>query len=527
MPVIPWLKSLVFPKNPKNAKRSYDGGRTSGPIWGGSRADASGAADSDIAQSRSVLRQRSRHAHQNSASARAIVESLVALVVSSGIDVVPDSGEEDVDAAIREQWVAFTECADASGMCDLWELQRQAMRSWVISGEFLWQMVNIEDPCRPIPLAIMALEADQLSDEPVEKVDAGNDFAYGIETNRYGKPVFYHVLSEPVDNPHGSLGGSLIPKSGGSLTATISGRKQITGARIPAENIIHGFEPLRPGQKRGEPGLAPVLGTLHQERQLVETELTSAKIGAAPAMAIRTTGSGWPNQGDPNFKEEVGGQRQYDLTPGSIAVLGDGEEIQVLKNDRPSQMIAPFRTMLRGDLAGAMRIPQRYIDRDVSRANYSSMRADMLDTRRMLDPVQNLFGRFAAKRVYELAFVQLATAAGARIPREGTPERIRAQRCKVHPDGWAYVDPEKDVKAAVAAITAGLSTWSDEAQRRGGDIDQIWKKLKEDTEKAKAMGLTLDLSGTNAPAPDSTVGVPAPEPTAPAKPEPKPEPVAP
>jgi lambda family phage portal protein len=521
MAIIPWLKSLVFAKTPKNARRNYEGGKSSGPVWGGPTTHASPSADYDLAASRAVLFQRSRHAHQNNASARAIVEGLVALIVSSGIDIVPDTGNEDDDAALREQVLHLIEHADASGRCDLWELQRQAMRSWQICGEFLWQIVDIDDPSRPFPFAIMALEPDQLSDEPIGGIESGNDFSYGIETNRYGKPVFYHVLSCPAESPRSMLGGSLKPNSGGSKSSGAVGGKAVSGARIPADRIIHGFEPLRPGQKRGEPGLAPVLGTLHQEKQLVETELTSAKIGAAPAMAIKTTGSGWPNASDPNFTESNGqGQRQYDFTPGAIAVLGENEEIQVLKNDRPSQMIAPFRLMLRGDLAGAMRIPQRYIDRDVSRANYSSMRADMLDTRRLLDPVQNCFARFAAKRVYDLAFVQLATAAGVQIPREGTPERLRMQRCKIHPDGWAYVDPEKDVKAAVAAITAGLSTWSDEAQRRGGDIDQIWKKLAEDTAKAKAMGLTIDLSGTNAPAPDPTVTAAKPEPE-PAKPEAK------
>jgi capsid protein len=163
--------------------------------------------------------------------------------------------------------------------------------------------------------------------------------------------------------------------------------------------------------------------------------------------------------------------------------------------------------MLRGDLAGAMRLPQRYIDRDCSRANYSSMRADMLDTRRLLDPVQGMFARLAAKRVYEAGFLQFATAAGLRIPRENTPEMRRFMRCKVHPDGWAYVDPEKDISAALKAIEGGLSNWTDEAQRRGGDIDQIWKKLAEDKAQAEKMGLRLNVSG--APQPQ-----PAPEPPA-------------
>ena len=496
MSALSWLKSFAAPKTPKNGKRIYDNAKYQGHVWGGPNAFASASADVDLNSSREVLRRRSRHAYQNGASARAIVEGLVALIVSTGIDVAPDTGDENKDKAIREQFLMWVECADASGRCDFWELQRQACRSMVLSGEFLWQICSIDDPSRPIPFAIQALEADQLSDTPVVDVAAGNSFCAGVESDQYGKPVFYHILSAPLDQFTAPMGGTNVPNTGGVKANGAIMRPQITGARIPAERIIHGFEPTRPGQTRGEPWLAPVLGTLHQERQLVDTELTSAKIGAAPAMAIKTSGSGWPGASDPNFTDVNGqGQRQYDFTPGAVAVLGENEEIQVLKNDRPSQMIAPFRTMLRGDLAGAMRIPQRYIDRDCSRANYSSMRADMLDTRRLLDPVQGLFGRLAAKKVYELAFLQLSTAAGLRIPRANTPELRSMMRCKVHPDGWAYVDPEKDVRAATAAIAAGLSNFTDEAQRRGGDIDQIWKQLAADNAKAKALGVEPALGG--------------------------------
>lgn len=518
MALLAWLKSFSAAKTPKNAQRNYDAGKYGGPIWGGPSSQSSGNVNVDLAQSREVTRARARNAYQNNASARAIVESLVGLIVSTGIDVVPDSGDEDDDKAIREQWVNLVDCIDASGCCDLWELQRQAMRGFPTAGEFLWQIVHLDDPSRPIPFAIMALEPDQLADAPIGGIAEGNTFAEGIEADRYGKPQFYHVLSAPAETLHSPLGGSLKPNSGGTQNGVNAYGQKVTGARIPADSIIHGFEKLRPGQIRGEVGLAPVLGTLHQERQLVETELTSAKIGAAPAMAITSKGNGWPGAGDPAYTEQGSGRSaQYDFTPGAVAILGENESIEVLKNDRPSQMIAPFRAMLRGDLAGAMRIPQRYIDRDVSRANYSSMRADMLDTRRLLDPVQTLFGRFAAKRVYELAFVQLATSAGVRIPSD--PAELRKKmKCTVHPDGWAYVDPEKDVRAAAAAIAAGLSTWTDEAQRRGGDINQIWKQLEADQAKAEEHGIKPDLGNGGGGGPPQFAAKPE-APAPPAKPE--------
>jgi len=126
-----------------------------------------------------------------------------------------------------------------------------------------------------------------------------------------------------------------------------------------------------------------------------------------------------------------------------------------------------------------MRIPKRLIDRDVSGANYSSMRADMLDTRRQLDPVQNWFAKVAAVEVYRRIFPQLAIAADIRLQPMGMPRR-RQMRCMAKPDGWAYVDPQKDVAASIDAIRAGLSTWEDEIQARGKNPREVISQLEDE-----------------------------------------------
>lgn len=456
--------------------REYTATKTGNHVWGGSRVYSSASADADLVAARPVLRERSRHAYQNHASARAIVESLVGLVVSTGIDVEPDTGDSSADDALRDAFVEWCEHADAGGRLDFYELTRQAFRSIVMAGECI-AVINDLDGDRPVPFAVSVLEPDQLSSDPVATVAAGCTFVDGIELDNYRRPVAYHILSAPTDSPTQPLGGSLLPGSGG--VQSVGGmQSRVAGHRIPAERVIHVYEVTRPGQTRGEPWLAPILGTMHQERQLVEAELTAAKICAAHAVAITSEGAGWPAADDPGNGTGDAGEPTYDFTPGSVSRLAPGEKAEIIKNDRPSQQIAPFRKMLRGDLAGASRLPQRLIDRDVSGANYSSMRADMLDTRRQLDPVQQWFGRGFAAEIYRRLLPQLAVYAGVPIPPAGTRERRAFSRCKVMPDGWAYVDPVKDVAAGIAAIRAGFSTWEEEVQGRGRDPRKVLAQLK-------------------------------------------------
>jgi lambda family phage portal protein len=462
----------------KPAKRSYDAAKQNNATWGGRRISASANADHDLSAARPEIRARSRNAYQNNASARAIVESLVGLVVSSGIDIEPDTGNDADDAAIKAAWTEWLPYADAAGCLDLWELQRQAYRSIVVAGEFLWVLADIDDPRRPIPFAIHSLEPDQLSDAPVADIPRGSRFIDGIELDRYGRPVAYHILSEPADSIAAAFGGSLVAGSGGAAIRVPAGAGRATGYRVEADRVIHGFEKGRPSQTRGEPNLAPVLTTLWQEKQLVDAELTAAKVAAAHAVAVTVEGGAAAYPGPDAGLSNDGQGPTYDFSPGSVNVLSPGESVEVIGSTRPSQAIAPFRDMLRGDLAGAMRLPKRLIDRDVTKANYSSMRADMLDTRRQLDPVQQWFGRLVAGEVYRRALPQLALQAGVSLAPIGTDERRQQERFTLHPDGWAYVDPQKDIAASIDGIRAGLTTWQDEIQSKGKDPRTVLAQLK-------------------------------------------------
>lgn len=414
-----------------------------------------------------VLRGYCRQLDRNNATARAAGDAIAASIVGTGIALEPDTGDKKTDDIIRPLWNDFIMSCDVRGR-DIYALQLEAARELAFAGEAFWRIVVDADEFGgkgKIPLRILPLEGEWVADD-MPNNEQGITWVSGIALDKYARPVKYLLKN---------------PESGDSEEVT-------------ADRMIHIFEQRRALQARGEPWLTPVIETLLNERDLVDAELSAAKQTAAMALVITsdmhdtldTTEDG--DATDPAQALRVGG----------VARMFPGEKVESFSHTRPSQQIAPFRQMLRGDIAAALRISQRFLDRDPSRANYSSMRADMLDQEKLICPVKESFGHMSIGKVYQAVLPFLALAAGIKTPNA---------KYKLLPDGQPYVDPYKDAQAAAMAISSGLTTFEDEISKRGKDRKKVWEQLALEQKEAEAMGLKLDLSGTNAPAPQSSVGV--------------------
>lgn len=443
-----------------------------------SRRPVSATANELATSSLPQLRAYSRNLERNNPTARAAVDGLCALVVGSGIDLEPDTGDEKTDELIRAEWKSWCESCCVDGR-DIFQLQSQGFREVVAAGEGLWRLVMLPERTQAgeIPLAILPLECEWLDDWTTgityDLNAAGNIQVGPIEMDKYARPISY-ILKNPEINA------------------------KWAAETVPASAIVHFFEKRRSMQARGEPWMAPIIETLQQERDLVDAELQAAVTSSSIGIAVTSS-----NQ-DPLDTTEEGttADPAQSLRIGGVARLFPGDDVKSFQNVRPSQQIMPFRAGLRGDTAAALRLPQRFLDRDVSRANYSSMRADMLDTDRLLSPVREWYGHATIGRMYREVLPFLALRAGVALPRA---------KYRLIPDGQPYVDPYKDAQAAALMIASGLSNFETEIGKRGGTWDKIWAQLKTEQKTAEKMGIKIDLSGTNAPAPQSSLGeVPAP-----------------
>lgn len=403
-----------------------------------------------------------RQLERNNASFKGLVEGWKSDVVGTGIDIEPDTGDDKQNARIADEWHRWCENCTPDGKT-LWELQAQAMIEWCTAGANLWRDLIIPDRADDdrIPYCLSPIEVEWLTITPIGPVPANDFYVRGIQMDRLGRPVAYHVMDYNLLNQMG-------------LNAAWGGPGEV----IPASQIIHGFEYRRPRQSLGEPLLANVIERCFQDGRLVDTELKSAIAGATVAGVIKSLDQeDWDASSQVvdqygNVTNNTASGAVTDMPVGTWGKLAIGEDLEQFVNNRPSQQIMPFRDGLRGDLAAGARSSQQHLDRNSARANYSAMRCDEMLTTRTRGPTQAVFGRYVASMPYERVLPYILLRCGIEMPRNPAAKRRLFQH-KMMPDKAQYVDPVKDSAAAVYMIDNGLSTLEEECGNRGRELRKI------------------------------------------------------
>jgi capsid protein len=74
----------------------------------------------------------------------------------------------------------------------------------------------------------------------------------------------------------------------------------------------------------------------------------------------------------------------------------------------------------------------------------------------------------------------------------GPAQRRQYLQAKWIPQGWQWVDPEKEFKAMLLAIRAGLMSRSEAVSSFGYDAEDMDREIAADNARADAMGLIFD-----------------------------------
>jgi lambda family phage portal protein len=421
------------------------------------------------------LRALCRKLERENATARAAVEAGVACFVGTGIALEPDTGDKTLDKLLAAEFKDWCAGCDVTGTRSIYDLQAEGFRSWFLAGEHLWRFVVLPELVDQgkIPLAILPLDSEWICHGIPEIKSETLTRVAGLELDKYARPIAYWLKN---------------PEETGNDKAE----------RVPAEQIAHGFEHRRPLQNRGEPWLAPVIERIHQEGDLIDTELKAA-INCSGIAVVITSDYHQPLDDGTSDDQRTDGTATdpaQEIGIGSVARALPGEQVQAFSHNRPGQQIAPFTGLLRGSIAASCRISRRFLDSDYSQANFSSQRADEQDHQRLQAPVRESFGHSTIGAAYLKVLPYLCAKIGKAVP-------VR-KAYRLLPDGQPYVNPVDDIRAVCLAVAAGLTTWEAEIAKRGGDRDAVWAQLAKEHQEAQRLGLNLNLSGNNsAPQPQA------------------------
>jgi lambda family phage portal protein len=353
------------------------------------------------------------------------------------------------------------------------------MRSTAESGEGLIRYrPRLPQTNLRVPLQLQLLEADFLDQTRTMGLVNGH-VMQGVQFDDMGRRIAYWLFSY---HPGGVL--ILNPRGG------------IISQPVPAEQIMHIYRVLRPGQVRGVPWLAPSMMPFRDLDDYRDAEGVRKKIEACvAAFVIQPEGiSGSPlgvKGKDPLMKEQV-----ESFEPGMIEYLKPGQDVK-FNNPQASGGYREFcMTELQRASAG-VNMPYELLTGDMSNVNYSSYRAGMLSFRQTIEGYRWLtlvpmFGQPVRKR-----FIDTLVLLG-KIPGSALDDpKVNLYATQWTAPKFESVDPLKDTMSDLKRIRMGTLTLTEAIAQQGYDPDHQLEEIARINAKLDKLEIILDCDPRN------------------------------
>lgn len=480
-----------------------DGGYTapSGPVPGGYNAAGNGRrlrpmragslGPNVVTISLSEIVARSRAATRNDPWAGAAQDKSVANGIGTGIQAKGQWGDREYRKREKRVWKRWCKVCDADGVLNLDGLQALMWREYDEAGEvFVRLRQRRAEDGLPVPLQLQLIEAEQCPAHYYATASNGNAIRAGIEFDAIGRRVAYWMFGRHPGDFH----------AGADFAAD-----QLR--RVPAEEVLHIFEPIRAGQIRGIPRATSALIRMFNLDALDDAVMERQRV--ANLFTVFFEEGAEEEVEDPN---EPGGQRVYDDMPGrpgEPGADGDGVPLAGLEPGTGAQLPpglkANFSTppsaggdypdyYRHGLLAIAARrgVPYEVLTGDLRNVSDRALRLILNEFRRFIEMVQWLVIIPMALQPIREAYLDRAVLAGALdIPgydelREDVSETLWV------PQGWPYSHPVQDVDATVKSVRGGLTSRSAAILTTGEDPEEVADQIQADNADADARGQIFD-----------------------------------
>lgn len=436
------MERQIFNEQAAHYNAAGSGGRASD--FRRNRTDAIEAGRWD----RSKLSWISRDMLRNNPRAVKLRNQIVGQVVASGIAPalpdLPDQIRAPAETRVRRHCLSTD--FDVAGRLTMKGQQVLAFGTMVADGEVLIRR-RYRRPSDGYALNFQTqiLEADFINDTVDGALSNGNTAVQGIEFDKIGRRVAYHLYEH---HPGGRSG---------ALPRTV---------RVAAENIIHLYRVDRPGQVRGVSWFAPVITLLHELQKYQEGQVKRQEIAAMFA-GVFTGGT------DREAITEAVGE----LSAGAVLQLNDGEELDFTD---PPQVNGYGEFMDHTDrvIAAAMYTTFHAFKGDYTGANYTGGRMGRQD----IDPVVKDFQ-------HNLLIGVLCNGFGnwiAEALNDMDDLPVLADDMVWTPPARPVLDPTKDYPATEKAMRSGLISRRASIRSLGEDPVKVEAEIKNEREQANA-----------------------------------------
>lgn len=443
-----------------NMQRAYNGakkGRTTDG-W----KSSSGSADSEIAPSAAILRDRMRELVRNNPTAARAVSVLVNNLVGTGIRPRAASRDKAQNIKIDALFEAWSQVCDADGHTDFYGQQALALRSMIEGGDcFALRRNRRASDGLPVPLQVQLLEVDHL--DASKNDERGNvRVRQGIEYDGIGRRTAYWLYPDhPGDN---------LPMLS----------RRFEAERIGADRVAHVFERQRL-QSRGVPWGTPALRALRDVDDWQVAEMVRKKTEACLVGIV--FGADEDQQSIAPSVEDASGNVIEQFEPGMIAYARGGKDI---KFNAPASTagVYEWHSVMLHIVAAGFRVPYELLTGDLRQVNFSSSRVGLNEFRRMVEAMQwQLVIPMYCQPIWDW-FCEAAFTAGLipapRIPVEWAPPKFDS------------VNPLQDATTDLLEVRSGFATPQQMIAKRGYDPAKTFAEWSEFAKLADVLQLAFD-----------------------------------
>jgi lambda family phage portal protein len=408
-----------------------------------------------------TLRNRSRQSYRNNPWIRQAIDRNVSNEVGTGIVPMFESSDTAFNERLEQLWLPWTGQSCADGSLDFYGQLAQAVRCRRTAGE-----VFIRVRYRPfawgltVPIQLQVIEPDHVPLDMNETLQNGNKIIAGKEYTARGRLAAIWMYPEhPQDNTSTGINNAI---------------------RVPADQVIHHYLPLRPGQVRGEPDIVPALLRAYTYDTYEDSELKRKETRAPFTGFLQKeyqSDNDW--QFDPITGEPLADDSdvpEINAQPGTIISGAIGEKLTLFDGDDTGSGYKDFQKQQLLAIAAGAKSLYQLMTGDWDGVNDRIYRAMIQEYRREIEMAQDhlvihqICERVAFWFTDQCVATRLVSAAGYADRYDDYNKRDwRTHR-------WPHIHPTQDVQATVNEINNDLESLDAAVAKRGYRASEVQSK---------------------------------------------------
>lgn len=472
MALFDFLKPKEEPKRLK--KRDYAAASTSRLL--SDLFDSNRSADSELYPVIRRIRNRSRELARNNEYVKKYLELVKDNVVGKKgftlqVKALSPNGVLDMDGnqAVESAFAAWSRMGRCTvdGRMSLVDLQKMVIEGLARDGEVF--IIKHRSASFRDSFALEIIEPDMVDEQKNETHPNGNDIRMGVELDKFKRPVAYHLLTyHPGDYDYASLS------------------TKSKHVRVPADRVMHIYMPNRAGQTRGEPWTAAAIPALKHLNGFREAAVINARVSASKmGFFSSNTGDAFPAD---EYEDNV---PQIIAEPGTFHQLPDNVTFSSFDPTFPSGEFDDFHKSVLKGIASGLGVSYTSLANDLEATSYSSIRQGALEDRDRYQNLQEFFIEHFMRPVFE-SWLESAMEMGSVSFPLSTYGKF-ADAATFRGRAWQWVDPAKEMRAAIEGMKAGILSLQDVAANYGKDTEELLAQIVRDKALMEQFGVSYAL----------------------------------